>query len=375
MSNCTNCYNGCSEIISDRCVRYTGIDIPELGIQTNDTLSSVEQSITNYLVSVLNGTGVKINISEIEICSLVNSYLTPCSQCTTINIVDITKALIQSVCDLQTQIITINSTLSALNADYTLGCISGVSSNSGTHSIVQAVIIKLCSINTDLSALISELHTSYSSNGTELNSQIAAYLSSLPSHSAVRDKMIPYSAIPYFGSISFFDGSGAGLDLTGSGGLDWTKIYLCNGNNTTPDLRGRMLVGVTSGMLGGTLPSDVNPSVPGNPVYDLSSNLTQGANTITLTSNQIPAHTHPTTVTVTDPGHTHTVARTNDMTSGGYYLTSGLYADNGTQPTSNSGVNGTGISVSVGVGNNTTTNSYHSNVQPGHSCLYIIYIP
>ena len=374
MSNCTNCYNGCSEVISDRCVRYTGIDIPELGIQTNDTLSSVEQSITNYLVSVLNGTGVKIDVSDIEICSLVNSYLTPCSQCTTINIVDITKALIHSVCDLQTQITTINTTLTTLNSNYTLGCVSGVSANSGTHAIVQAVITKLCSINTDLAALASELHTSYSSNGSQLNAQIAAYLSSLPSHNAVRDKMIPYSAVPYFGSISFFDGSGAGLNLTGSGGLDWTKIYLCNGNNTTPDLRGRMLVGVTSGMLGGTLPSDVNPSVPGNPVYDLSSNLTQGANTITLTSNQIPAHTHPTTVTVTDPGHTHGYSYGVDYPGGSSTVVLGP-TNNGTKQTNSSGVNGTGISVSVGVGNNTTTNSYHSNVQPGHSCLYIIYIP
>ena len=45
MSNCTDCYNGCTEIVSDRCVKYTGIDVPVLGIQTGDTLSHVEESI------------------------------------------------------------------------------------------------------------------------------------------------------------------------------------------------------------------------------------------------------------------------------------------------------------------------------------------
>lgn len=31
--SCTNCFNGCTEITSDKCVRYTGTNIPELGIQ------------------------------------------------------------------------------------------------------------------------------------------------------------------------------------------------------------------------------------------------------------------------------------------------------------------------------------------------------
>ena len=49
MSNCSNCYNGCTEIVSDRCVKYTGINIPALGIQNGDTLSAVEESITTYI--------------------------------------------------------------------------------------------------------------------------------------------------------------------------------------------------------------------------------------------------------------------------------------------------------------------------------------
>ena len=36
--SCSNCFNGCTEIISDQCVRYTGFNIPALGISNGDTL-------------------------------------------------------------------------------------------------------------------------------------------------------------------------------------------------------------------------------------------------------------------------------------------------------------------------------------------------
>ena len=58
MSNCSNCYNGCTEIVSDRCVKYTGIDVPVLGIQTGDSLSFVEQALITFLTSTLDGTGI-----------------------------------------------------------------------------------------------------------------------------------------------------------------------------------------------------------------------------------------------------------------------------------------------------------------------------
>lgn len=49
MSNiCSNCYNGCAEITSDQCIRYTGIDVPVLGIKTGDSLSYVEQALITF---------------------------------------------------------------------------------------------------------------------------------------------------------------------------------------------------------------------------------------------------------------------------------------------------------------------------------------
>ena len=65
MSNCNNCFNGCTEIVSDRCVKYTGIAIPSLGIQTGDTLSFVEQALSTFLLSALNGTGIWARLQDL----------------------------------------------------------------------------------------------------------------------------------------------------------------------------------------------------------------------------------------------------------------------------------------------------------------------
>ena len=43
---CTNCFSGCVETTSDKCVKYTGNPIGFLGINTGDTLESIEKAIT-----------------------------------------------------------------------------------------------------------------------------------------------------------------------------------------------------------------------------------------------------------------------------------------------------------------------------------------
>lgn len=49
MSECSGCFNGCLEIHSDQCIKYTGLPVPELGIETNDSLSRVLELITDFL--------------------------------------------------------------------------------------------------------------------------------------------------------------------------------------------------------------------------------------------------------------------------------------------------------------------------------------
>jgi len=357
MSNCQNCFNGCAEIISDRCIRYTGIDIPTLGIQTGDNLSSVEQSLTTFLVSALNGTGIKIDLSSITICSLVRSYLPVCGD---ITIVDISKALIQSACSLQAQVTNLSDTINILNADYDKACLAGVTDSSDTHAIVQATINAVCALTDDFTDLVTSLPLTYVKL-VDLNTLIQNYLNSQGTTTKYYNRMIPYAVVEYYGPIAGnFDGTGKGI---ASG--PWEKIYLCNGINGTPDKRGVVGVGVTDGsMLGGTLPPATIPNST-NPNYTLSGTIV-GVNSVTLGLNQIPSHTH--TATVHDSGHSHTISGTTHNASGP-----------GSESVLNPG--SSSFSTSTNTTGITVTNDYqggnqgHVNYQPGLGCYYIQYRP
>ena len=368
MSNCNNCFNGCTEIVSDRCVKYTGIAIPSLGIQTGDTLSFVEQALVTFLLSALNGTGIKIDVSSIDICLLVQKYLPTCGDFT---IVDISKALIQAACDLQEQVDVIDATLITLNADYTIGCLTGVTASSDTHAIVQATITALCTLRDEFDQLVIDLPFTYVTLDN-LDDLIQAYLNSSTGN-LISNKMVPYAVLPYFGPITFFNSSGAG---TG----DWNKIYLCNGNNGTPDLRGRALTGVINGVPGPTLNPAVDPAIsPANPNYSLYG--VAGANQITLTSSQLPVQTHTHTNTassvVTDPGHAHTFSpsASDSGDPGTLIITApaGAYT-----PVKSVDSTVTGITVATTVTNNPITQGEglpHANIQPVTACYYIQYRP
>lgn len=355
---CNNCFNGCSEIISDDCVRYTGLDIPTLGIFTGDTLSSIELSLTNYLISTLNGTGIIPVLEDNIICELVQQYLPYNSN---INIVDIVSALIKSVCSLQEQVITNTNVLTTLNADYVIQCLSGVAENYGTHEILQASINKICETVTNLEALSLIVSTNYVQL-VDLNSYIESYLASIGATTLISSKMVPFTAVEYYGDLSQFD-------VTGAGTGDWAKIYLCNGNNGTPDKRGRVAVGTTNGMGGGTFDTAVDPAIPGNPTYSLLT--PSGVNFVTLNSTQIPAHTH-TGFTDTSGAHTHVISEVYNENNTGSLVGSGGGAieATGTQITSSAGTHSHGLVI-----NSTGGGLSHPNIQPSIACHYIIYIP
>jgi microcystin-dependent protein len=186
--------------------------------------------------------------------------------------------------------------------------------------------------------------------------------------------MIPYAVVPYFGPITgFFDSSGAGII-----GTVWEKIYLCNGNNGAPDLRGRALTGVINGVPGPTMNAAVDPATPGanNPNYSLYDQV--GANEIALLQTQIPVHTHANTVGTTfqlnDPGHSHTYEGAECCSGDG---NSGRKSQPTTKTTS---TQLTGITLTL---ETTIVNAPgpvggglgHSNIQPVMACYYIQYRP
>jgi microcystin-dependent protein len=386
MSICSNCYNGCTEIVSDRCVKYTGIDVPVLGIQTGDSLSYVEQALITFLTSTLDGTGVKIDLAPVIICDLVKQYLPTCKD---LSIVDVSKALVQAACDLQEQVDDIVADVAIIEADYNVNCLTGVTASSGTHAIVQAVINKLCQVQIDLTALALDLSTNYVQI-SDLDDLIQDYIDNSGQNTLIKNRMVPFAVVPYYGPITYFNGSGAG---TG----DWDRIFLCNGNNGTPDLRGRTLVGVTDGtMLGGTMAAAVDPTIAGNPNYSIGT--TTGANQITLNTTQIPNHTHIATVS-TIPNHTHyTVAAATFTSTNDNSLFDGTATNRNEWPltsraldasvdaydyelTSTNNTANAGKTSEAGGHTHTVTNAPigeglpHSNIQPSIGCRYIIYIP
>ena len=78
----------------------------------------------------------------------------------------------------------------------------------------------------------------------------------------------------------------SGMIMMWSGSIGSIPVgwYLCDGTNGTPNLTDRFVVGAgASYSVGGT----------------------GGANSVTLTTNNMPSHTHTATSVVTDPGHYH----------------------------------------------------------------------
>jgi microcystin-dependent protein len=364
MANCSNCYNGCTEIVSDRCVKYTGVDIPELGIQNGDTLSTVEEALTTYLMSVLNGTGITIDLSGISICALISQYLPVSGD---INIVQISKALIQAACNLQEQVDAVVLDIATIEANYDVNCLLDVSSSSGTHAIVQSVINKLCALEIELDALALDLSTNYVSVAN-INSYIEAYINSVSSSTLISNKMVPYTAVPFFPTTSIL----SNFDVTGAGTGDWANIYFCNGQNGTPDLRGRTLVGAIQGMAGLTLDDEVNPINPANPNYDQNTKV--GVNEITLDVTQIPSHNHIATTNETGD-HTHvytqyTLDQEIATTGSGVRSLNKNNTQSGSFITESAGNHSHSVSIQP-----TGDNAPHSNIQPSRGCYYIIYIP
>ena len=385
MSTCSNCYNGCTEIVSDRCVKYTGIDVPVLGIKTGDSLSFIEQALITFLVSTLDGSGVIIDLSSINVCTVVQKYLPTCKD---LSVADITKALIQAACDIQAQVTVNANAIATLNADYTIGCLTGVTASSDTHVIVQAVIDKLCSLNSAFNLLVADL-TANNVTRFNVDAFIASYLANQPSSNLASSRMVPYTPIAYFGPLSNYPAVGDSFSLTGVGSGYWAKVYLCNGATPgVPDLRGRTLVGATTGMGGGTMNPAVDPGIvgSGNPNYLLGTPI--GANQVTLNISQLPNHTHINTAIAVATPHSHFVANVDAVTTATTLSATNYIAKKSTYSSDDYNLAGTNTVATVGKTSDVTetitvtmtngavgSGNAHPNTQPSLGCYYIMYIP
>lgn len=384
--SCTNCFNGCSEITSDKCVKYTGADIPALGIQNGDTLEFVEQTLAQFLISTLNGTGIKPIVDLEGVCSIVANNIPPCVGCAGPTLNDLLQALIDSACDLQDLVNNVTNNLETLEGPYNEGCLTVEETTfSNTHNVLQAVIDKLCQTDQLLTTTILSL------NNYVLEDELANLVVNILEDEGLvgpttkqYTKMVPYVAVPWFPTTALlnnFTNTGAGIV-----GSEYENIYFCNGLNGTPDLRGRVLAGVTNGMGGNTLPPDVNPqSNPTfNPNYTLGTSF--GTNFVILETSQIPTHTH--IVNVDDNKHSHFTT----ALGGGPFITPSTtnpivwYQDRGNSETYRLQSTTSGALATVGLSSLSESNitvsledtgqsQAHQNNQPTIGCYYIMYIP
>jgi microcystin-dependent protein len=363
------------EIVSDQCVRYTGQSSLPLEIMTGDNLQTVIEDLISNLGPLLTGGGDQISLAPGIRCALINSFLPTPVNPNVWTSEQVFEALTKAACSLQTQVTGVAADIATLNADYVIGCLTGVTASSDTHAIVQAVITRLCATITALDALTLDVNTNYVKLA-DLDALIAAYIASSSGGVSNQQylKMVPYVAYEYYGPLANFDGSGIGIPANG-----FFKVYLCNGLNGTPDKRGRATVGAIQNVPGGPLDAAVNPSTVGNPNYALYT--TAGANSVALITSQLPAHSHSaigsTIVTLNDPGHTHAIGQSG-VTGGGGTIAVGNTTPKNIQAVSST----TGITVTSNTANNvsvsvasTGSGAAHANIQPVIAAYYIMYIP
>ena len=178
---CNNCFDNCPGTpVSDRCVKYTGSNIPALGISTGDTLFSVENIIITKLLETLEGTEIDLSDTSVT-CEFLTTILAAKDK----TLANLMQMLVTASCTLRQLITEIDN---QINAPYSFNtsCLS-VTSTATRDDILQAAIVKLCSVSTDLSTIKGDYVKK-----SELCSLVSQCLSSIPSNNQEYTKMAKY---------------------------------------------------------------------------------------------------------------------------------------------------------------------------------------
>jgi microcystin-dependent protein len=345
--SCQDCYNNCTDAIqSDKCVRYTGPAVPELGICTGDPLSSVEKALIDKLLSFADASGVTVP-SLTPSCDLLKTFLTQDKSLSAL-----LDGYGKAICSLLSTVAGLSTQQSTPTA-FDTGCLTGLSAAPTKDQILQVLLNKACALDTRVGAIEADYvkASGLSTLVTQIITQQSAP-SAGPS-TQYNQRLVPFFVYEYYGSLSNFDSTGKGLI---SAGFD--KVYLCNGLNGTPDKRGRVAVGAVQNVPGATL----DPAIDARVSFGVKQ--TFGQSQVILSEDQIPAHTHG----VNDPGHSHSVAVGNDSASGSKF--DNFAKNNGNDHSLPSTVSTTGITLA-----STGGGAAHTNVQPSIGALFVIYLP
>ena len=197
-------------------------------------------------------------------------------------------------------------------------------------------VIKGTEIDAEYTAIASAISSKADSNsptltGTPLTPTASAGTSTTQIASTAFVSTAVASVFPS-GGIIIWSGSSASIP---SG---WV---LCNGSNSTPDLRDRFVVGAGS-------------------TYAVG-NTGGSANAIVV------SHTHTATSTVTDPGHTHSIRNDNNNNNG--IIPNGGDGSNSSTTTVDSATTGITVGTTVASAGSSGTNA---NLPPYYALCYIM---
>jgi len=291
--------------IPDKGVMYTGPAIPALDICTGDYLSELTAIILQKLLDFMVGKGIQVPEVNLEECPFIQEFITCCS--TDKSLEKLFTILFKAICSLKTDLTSLEDKIDeVLNITFNLRCLTV--SNPTIGNVINEIIREFCLLKTrvevleatviDLQRQIDELSVSIVTEITDLvnsiiDTRIGNYLlnhifscggfglSKTGTGSTAtlqfNGMVPPLCPIPYVGALSNFDNTGAGLSEKGYCG--W---FICNGQNSTPDMRGYTFASATTGVTGLGLDSRVSP----NPTNYLDK---VGEQKVVLTLSQLPS--------------------------------------------------------------------------------------
>lgn len=349
---CVDCFNNCDKVQSDKCVKYTGPDIPFLDVCTGDPLSAFNAAVVANLTSL--GVGENITISNLTSCDAIEDALGDDDP----TLPNLLQAAFTVICVMREELDEIGSeTPFSINA----ACLE-LAVSPTRDQVIQALATKVCELVEDIEAISTDYVTS-----TGLCDAVTECLGDDESSVQEYTKMPKYVAMPYHGPLSVFDANGAGLAAFG-----YDKVYICLGQTVNgfilPDYRGRSAVGANTGLPGGAMDSAVDPTVIANFGYNISQGTKKGNFTHTLTTAQLAAHTH----NITDPGHKHDISYNHAETDSNESGASGNIPNFGfpLNSTASTLYNTTGITIAAA-----GASQPHNITQPSMGTVYIMYVP
>lgn len=347
----------CAQVFSTDCGIWQGPSVPILGICCGDTITEVETAIITKLLEVLDGTGIDLSMVNLNNALYLKTLLGAKDK----NLLNLIQLLVDSDTNLRKLIDELNAKISVTGPAFTfdLKCLVDecCPPTLTRDEILQLAVNKICQIDT----IVKELQDNSGGVGDTINNIVGDFIGSaintcgetgIKKTGTGKDTKVtivgippPESYIPYFGTLSYFDASGKGMDGTPACG--W---YIANGLNGTVDMRGYVFGGATSGVGGGALDPRVDPVLQGQPTLNTAMKDARGEAFHKLIAPEMPSHTHP----LTDPGHSHTVTGRVGISDNADDR--GVMESNGNQQTSS---DKTGITIG-----STGGDQPHNNIQP-----------